>query len=95
MFGPENNQAFYLRWTRVRQRGMARYVAVTTFKYGTVFAVVGYLSEFFGKKPISHDPIYHLLNISSLLVLMLLFALIGWKVQEWRYASLQERLPKQ
>lgn len=95
MFGPESNQAFFQRWTRVRERGMARYVTVTTLKYSAVFLAIGYLSDFLGKKPISHDPIHHLLNISALVVLMLVFSLIGWKVQQWRYASLLARLPKQ
>jgi cation transporter-like permease len=95
MFGPESTQAFYARWTQVRARGMARYVAVTTLKYGAVFLLIDYLGKLFSAKPLSHDPVFHLLNISSLLVLMLVFALIGWKVQQWRYRSLEERLRAQ
>lgn len=95
MFGPESTQAFYARWTQVRARGMARYVTVTTLKYGSVFLLLDYLAKLVSAKPLSRDPIFHLLNVSALLVLMLVFALIGWKVQQWRYRSLEQRLRAQ
>lgn len=95
MFGTETNQVFYQRWSRVRQRGCAQYLARTTLKYSAIFAVITYSFDALMGKPFNPSVLFHLMNISALMVLMLIIALVGWKVQQWRYDSLTERLPKQ
>src|SRR5437899_830330 len=95
MFGTDTNQVFYQRWTGVRQRGFARYIARTTFKYSAIFLVITYGFDALMGKPFNHSLVFQLMNVSALLFLMLIIALVGWKVQQWRYDSLQSRRPKE
>jgi hypothetical protein len=95
MFGTDTNQVFYQRWTGVRQRGCARYIARTTLKYSAIFLVITYGFDALMGKPFNPSVLFHLMNVSALMVLMLIIALVGWKVQQWRYDSLQSRLPKE
>jgi len=94
MFGTESNQVFYQRWSGVRERGCARYLARTTLKYSAIFAAITYGFDALMGKPFNPSILFHLMNISALLVLMLIIAAVGWKVQQWRFDSLTARLPK-
>lgn len=84
----ETATQFWTRWRVQRQKGPLAFIARKGLVYMALALPVGYLYDVARGKPLNPDPLYHLMNVSSLAVLIGLLCYVGWRFNEARFKGL-------
>ncbi|AXK38479.1 hypothetical protein [Crenobacter cavernae] len=86
----ETAGAFWARWRLQRKKGPLAFIARKGLIYMAIALPVGYLYDVARGKPLNPDPVYHLMNVSSLAALIAILCYIGWRFNEARFKGLDE-----